>query len=175
MLLQAHADLNPVSNQDASPLDLALRASQAVIVDILSRAGAKESRDIQVSSNLTDHKSENFLIAPRKHRSTSNTSSKVALTFDKPIQQGMLVGQFIYPSTLPNEEDWIFRISAPLGTMTTSLSIRLVQRRADMVEYPLNMKDYNFHYLMYEISRVTLDYQQLQLHGGSQGAFPGTI
>ena len=174
MLIRAGADLSPVSDQDASPLDLALRANQIEIVDILSRAGAKESRDIQAPPKAAGKESDSSTNSPRGER-VSSVSSKVALTFDKPIQQGMLVGQFIYPSTLLVEKGWVYQVSHPLETVSSSVSVRLAQRRADMVEYPLGPELYDSSDILYDIRRITLDYQQLELRGGTQSALSGVV
>ena len=85
LLIEAGANLNPVSDQDASPLDLALRANQVNIVNTLSRAGALESRDIQGLAKPTEVWNTAAPSSPRKERSTSNSLSKTSLTFDKPI------------------------------------------------------------------------------------------
>ena len=174
LLIRAGADLSPVSDQDASPLDLALRANQIAIVDILSRAGARESRDIRAMTKVAGKGLDSDTIAPRGKR-ISSVSSKVALTFDKPIQQGMLVGQFMYPSTLPNEKGWIYQMSHPLETLSSSVSVRLAQRRADMVEYPLAPELYDTTNILYDIRQITLDNQQLELRGGTQSALSGVI
>ena len=174
LLIRAGADLSPVSDQDASPLDLALRANQITIVDILSRAGARESRDIQTMAKIAGKESDHGTNASRGKR-ISSVSSKVALTFDKPVQQGMLVGQFIYPSTLLNEKGWIYQVSRPLETLSNSVSVRLAQRRADMVEYPLTSELYDMNDILYDIRRITLDNQLLELRGGTQSALSGVI
>jgi ankyrin repeat protein len=137
LLVEAGADLNPVSDQDASPLDLAIRANQIAIVNMLSRAGAMESRDIQPVLKATEVRDTAAPSSPRKERSTSNSLTKISLTFDKPIQQGMNVGRFIYPATFLKPKDYIYQVSQPLDTTTSSLSIRLSDRRSDMIEYPL--------------------------------------
>jgi len=174
LLIQAGAELSPTSDQDASPLDLALRANQIGIVDILARAGAKESRDIQLVSGPGEGAG---LVAskPGTSRSASDAPVKVSLTFDKPVQQGLLVGQFIYASTLSNAKEWIYQLSQPLETSTAFLSVRQAQRRADMVEYPLVPEQYDSTNILYDIWRSTVDYQQLELRGGTQGKFSGVV
>lgn len=174
LLIAAGAELSPVSDQDASPLDLALRANQVENVDILTRAGAKESRDIQSFSEAHEmaHESVPILGDPE---SAGDQSTKISLTFDKPIQQGMLVGQFIYPSTFLNPKSFIYQIAQPLDTSSTFMSIRNAQRRADMVEYPIGPEGYNSNDILYDICRSTVDYQQLELRGGTQSSLPGVI
>lgn len=173
LLIDAHAELSPVSDQDATPLDLALRANQVEIVVMLARAGAKEGRDIQniASSTLRVHDEP----TKRKQRSASDAPMKIALTFDKPIQQGLLVGQFIYASTLSNATEWIYQLLQPLETSSTVLSFRQAQRRADMVEYPLEPEQYDTTDILYNIWRSTVDYQQLELRGGRQSKLPGIV
>lgn len=174
LLIQAGAELSPVSDQDASPLDLAIRANQIEIVDILTRAGAKESRDIQTLSKISEEV-DNTESTPRNAKSASDSSTKTSLTFDKPVQQGLLVGQFIYPSTSLKQKGFIYQLSQPLDTLSTFLSIRTAQRRADMVEYPIGPEGYDSTHILYDIWRRTVDYQRLQLRGGTQSSFSGVI
>ena len=174
LLIQAQAELSPVSDQDASPLDLAIRANQIEIVDILTRAGAKESRDIQVLSRIGEGV-DDTKPTPRNARSASASSTKTSLTFDKPVQQGLLIGQFIYPSTFIKQQGFIYQLSQPLETLSTFLSIRMAQRRADMVEYPIGPEGYDSAHTLYDIWRSTVDYQRLQLRGGTQSSFSGVI
>ena len=172
LLIQAGANLNIVSDQDASPLDLAIRNNQDAIVGILSKAGAKESRYIDHATKVQDTTTHS---SPDQEQNTTNVSIKISLTFDKPIQQGMNVGQYIYPSNLLNPKDYIYQISQPLHTTTSTLGVRLSKRRADMIEYPLPSHQFDFRDSLYDINRVTGDYQQLELRSGVQGAFAGTI
>ena len=174
LLIEAGAELSPVSDQDASPLDLALRANQVEVFDILTRAGAKESRDVQALSKIGEEvdKTES---TPRNVESGSDSSTKVSLTFDKPVQQGLLVGQFIYPSTFLKPKSFIYQLSQPLETLSAFLSIRIAQRRADMVEYPIGPEGYDSTHILYDIWRSTIDYQRLQLRGGTQSSFSGVI
>lgn len=44
-----------------------------------------------------------------------------------------------------------------------------------MVRYPLAREIFGTANVFYDISRITLDYQQLVLYGGRQGAFLGTV
>ena len=177
LLMQAGADLNPVSDQDASPLDLAIRAGQTTIADLLIRAGAKESRDI--GPDATARRKETVAklqtSATQRSKNSSSALTKVSLTFDKPIQQGMNVGQFIYPSTSMDPEGWIYQLSDPLGISSSFLHIRIAKRRADMVEYPLSPDLFDSSTSLYQIRRMTRDYQQLELYGGTQSTYLGTI
>ena len=174
LLIQAGAELSPVSDQDASPLDLAIRANQIEIVDILTGAGAKESRDIQTLSRIGEGV-DNTESTARNAESASDSSTKTSLTFDKPVQQGLLVGQFIYPSTFLKQKGFIYQLSQPLETLSTFLSIRTAQRRADMVEYPIGPEGYDSAHVLYDIWRSTVDYQRLQLRGGTQSSFSGVV
>lgn len=162
-----------MSDQDASPLDLALRANQIEIVDILTRFGAKESRAVQELPKSTDG-TDGMDVMPGDVDIESGNLS-ISLTFDKPIQQGLLVGQFIYPSTLMETRGFIYQLSQPLETMSASLSLRVAQRRADMVEYPLSPEDYDSKDILYDICRSTVDFQQLELREGSQSSSPGIV
>ena len=174
LLIQAGAELSPVSDQDASPLDLALRANQIEIVDILTRAGAKESRDDQNLFKIGKG-TDKMESTAKNTRNASESSTKISLIFDKPVQQGLLVGQFIYPSTFLEPKSFIYQLSQPLETLSSFLSIRTAQRRADMVEYPIGPEAYDSTDILYDIWHSTVDYQKLQLRGGAQSSFSGVI
>ena len=172
LLISAGAELSPISDQDASPLDLALRANQATIVNILTRAGAKESRDIEtppralVTASSEAGGSHDASSVSRLGRSESRM--KIALTFDKPIQQGLQIGQFIYPTLAQLCRDHIYHISQPLDLRSRSMSIRLSDRRADMVEYPLQEDCFHAQDTLFEVASQSPDHQQLILRPGTQ-------
>ena len=179
MLINAGADLSPVSDQDATPLDLALRANQIVIVDLLTRAGAKETRDITVltPSVSTEELTQQVLpsnASSAKSSGDADSRVKISLIFDKPVQQGLMVGQFIYCSNFTALE-YIYHISHTLDTSMGSLGIRHAQKRADMIEYPLPPDSFDAGDDLYEIVRVTLDYQELELRPNKQSPISGTI
>lgn len=46
ILIQAGADLSPISDQTVTPLDMAIRSKHSGIVDLLVQTGARESRDV---------------------------------------------------------------------------------------------------------------------------------
>lgn len=183
LLIDAGAQLSPVSDQDATPLDLALRANQINIVHLLTRAGAKESRDVEPSYpdiSLQNVEAESGWVDIHKGRPVEDfndlpANTKLSLLFDKPVQQGMLVGQFIYPSNSIKPEGHIYQISHALGTATSCIHIRHAQRRADMVEYPLPLEAFDADDIMYEIIRTSLDYQRLELRGRDQTALEGRV
>ena len=183
LLMNAGAELSPVSDQDATPLDLALRANQINIVDVLIRAGAKESRDIEVRSPATlvqssDADAECVAVQEKSIAGDSgifHSNTKLSLLFDKPVQQGMLVGQFIYPSNTHRAEGYIYQISHSLGTATNCIKIRHAQRRADMVEYPLSPEGFDENDVLYDIIRISPDYQRMELRGREQQSLAGRV
>ena len=183
LLMDAGAELSPVSDQDATPLDLALRANQINIVDVLIRAGAKESRDIEVRSPAASVQTSDVDVGwvAVHGKSTADdsgvllTNTKLSLLFDKPVQQGMLVGQFIYPSNTHNPEGYIYQISHPLGTATNCMKIRHAQRRADMVEYPLTPESFDGDDVLYDMIRINPDYQRMELRGREQESLAGRV
>ena len=169
LLLDKGAERSPVSDQDATPLDLALRANQVPIVDILTRAGCLESRDVdaveqtlQVQDDLAEQE-------------WAVSDEKLSLAFDKPIQQGMEVGQFIYPSTIRNPKDYIYRISDPVDSLTTSIGIRRSPTRADMVEYPLSPESFDYTDSLFDIHRFSVDYQSLDILPMQQTTSAGVL
>lgn len=179
LLVEAGAELSPVSDQDASPLDLSIRANQIAIVDLLTRAGAFEGRDVLVSTPSI--KAEDGLpvdgwctLLPNQHED-SIPHSKLSLAFDKPLQQGLNVGQFIYPSTIKGPKDYIYQVSHLLETLAGSLGIRQAKRRADMVEYPLDPEKFDSDDTLYDIVRVTLDYQTLEIRPRNQTSLSGFV
>lgn len=179
LLVEAGAELSPVSDQDATPLDLAIRANQVAIVDLLTRAGALESRDVVISTPLTPKFDELRVDSwsaslPIQEKDTT-LQMKLSLAFDKPLQQGLNVGQFVYPSMIKAPKDHIYHISHTLETPTGSLSIRQAERRADMVEYPLHPDIFRSDDALYEIVRITLDYQTLEIRPKNQSPLSGAI
>ena len=177
ILIDAGAELSSVSDQDASPLDLALRANQFLVVNILTRAGAKESRDLVKESKAilssADETTDSW--NPIEGQDISQNVSKLSLAFDKPLQQGLNVGQYFYPSSLRAPKDYIYEISATLDTMSNCLGVRRASRRADMIEYPLDKDAYSWHDSLFVISRVELDYQTLELQPQGQSTLEGVI
>jgi len=180
LLVNAGTELSPISDQDASPLDLAIRANQIAIVDVLAKAGGKESRNIEIPTRPVTVQTKDDHTAELQHPNKLNRSDsrlKIALTFDKPIQQGLLVGQFIYPTVAHLSPDRIYQISNPLDTLSTALGVRIAERRADMVEYPLPQGVFDASEVLYNITCESPDYQRLSLRGGKQGSssFAGAI
>lgn len=180
LLMNAGTELSPISDQDASPLDLAIRTDQIAIVDMLAKAGAKESRDIEIPTRpVTARTKDDHNASPQQTNrpNRSDSRSKIALTFDKPIQQGLLVGQFIYPTVAHLSPNRIYQISNPFDTPSTALGVRIAEPRADMVEYPLPSGIFDASNVLYKITCESPDYQRLSLCDGKQASssFAGTI
>jgi hypothetical protein len=184
LLIEAGAELSPISDQDTTPLDLALRANQIAVVDLLTQAGAKERRDIPNEQSLTT--AEQLEALETKGESTDicnsplpaqtgDTQVKLTLAFDQPLDQSLLFGQFIYPSIAERKKSYYFQVSRPLDTPASSISIRHSKRLADMSEYPLEPSQFDSADVLYDIVRVTPDYQELELHGREQSSFAGKI
>lgn len=178
LLLDAGAELSPISDQDATPLDLALRAGQVAIIDILTRAGALESRDVvTVPSILAEDETpaDGWSSSLPKEGEEITQQSKLSLVFDKPIQQGLNVGQFIYPSTIKAPTNYIYQISHTLETLVSTLGIRQANRRADMIEYPLRSESFDSNEALYNIGRITLDYQKFEIRPKQQSPISGIV
>ncbi|KAI9773647.1 MAG: hypothetical protein M1840_006921 [Geoglossum simile] len=200
LLIQANADLSVISDQSVTPLDLALRANETAAVDLLIKAGAKESRDIipTLSSQSTapppqDPNSESKWInidnALTSHTGTArqtpdNTTfhNKLLLVFDKPLLRTLvnntMVSQFIYPrksSDAPAPPGYIYQISHVLETPTSTICIRKSHRRAEMNEYPLPTSYFNTGDVLYDTICTCPNYQEFELRGKHQSHLPGTI
>jgi ankyrin repeat protein len=179
LLIDAGADLSPISDQDATPLDLALRANQIAVVDVLTRAGAKESRDIVISTPSTPSNevqpSDDWSSTLPSPEGEGRVRTKLSLAFDKPLQQGMQVGQFAYPSTVKAPRDYIYQISHDLETLAPSLGVRQAQRRADMVEYPLAPEAFDVDDALFDIVRVASDYQTFEIGPRTQSNLVGSV
>ncbi|KAI4121098.1 MAG: hypothetical protein LQ347_006957 [Umbilicaria vellea] len=179
LLISYGAELSSVSDQDATPLDLALRANQLAIADVLVRAGAKESREVvppdsPIPSNEKAAVDDWSASLPQQN-DDGGLQIKLSLAFDKPLQQGLLVGQFIYPSTIKAPKDHIYQISHLLETPTQMLQIRQAQRRADMVEYPLGPEQFDAESALYDVVRTALDYQTFEIRPRTQSCLSGII
>lgn len=75
----------------------------------------------------------------------------------------MTFGQFAYSSNFLGNLDYLYHISHPLDTATTSISIRRTKRRADVAEYPIGPEMFFRTNVLYEVERTTLDSQDLEL------------
>lgn len=182
LLIEAGAALSPLSDQNSTPLDMALRANQFVIVDLLTRAGAKENADalstcdtITPTEALEELKSSGHLIdiysvpnlIPVDNSSPPN---KLSLVFDKPLGEGLVFGQFVYPSNFPGTRNYYYHISHPLDAPVTSISIRSTNRRADMADYPIGVEKFFPTNILHELIRFATDYQELELRARSHTA-----
>lgn len=179
LLISHGAELSPVSDQEATPLDLALRANKIAIVDVLIRAGAQESRAVVASSSSTASNEkvaiDDWSTSLHRPNDNSGLQSKLSLAFDKPLQQGLHVGQFIYPSTIKAPKDYIYQISHLLETPRQMLQIRQAQRRADMVEYPLGSEQFDIENVLYDVIRTAVDYQTFELRPRAQSCLSGLV
>jgi len=175
ILIQAGADLSPISDQTVTPLDMAIRSKQSGIVDLLVQTGARESRDVSAETSASkpvkaqadwekvDSVLDIFSVPEPNLTESSQPPDKISLIFDKPLGQRMAFGQFVYPSNFPGNLDYLYHISYPLDTATTSISIRRTKRRADVAEYPIGPEMFFRANVLYEVERTTLDYQDLEL------------
>jgi ankyrin repeat protein len=186
LLIEAGAELSPISDQDSTPLDLALRANQIATIDLLIQAGAKERRDIPeqclnleepLETPKIEGTSADICSAPLPAEADdSNLQAKSTLTFDQPLEQSLHFGQYIYPTTVKRNKSHYFQISHLLNTPASSISIRHSERSANMSEYPLGPNHFNSKDVLFDIVRVTPDYQEIELRGREQSSlYPGKI
>ena len=178
LLLAAGANPSALSDQNVTPLDLAIQANQAVSIELLTKAGGRQGKELgewrgQWADAARSTQHQGRIISPKENKPT--------LVFDKPmsrtIVRGMAVGQYIYPfNTLDSQgEGVMYQISDVLETPSSSMSIRRSKNRATMFEYPLKEKDFNREDVIYDIHRVTLDYQEFDLQPKGRGLLPGNI
>ena len=170
LLIQAGAELSSVSDLNATLLDLALRANQGEIVDLLARADAKKSRHVQVFDKTQKMESNS-----RSERSASDVSIKILLTLTSLyIKDYLLVSSFMhrlcqtsrtgsisFPSLLRHHQPpWASE--KPAGELTWS-------------KYPLAPRLYDSSGILYDIWRNIVNYQQLELRGGTQSKYSGIV
>lgn len=178
LLLAADANPSVLSDQNVTPLDLALQANQAVSIELLTKAGGREGKELgewqgQWADAARSTQHQESIITP--------TEKKLTLVFDKPmnraIVRGTAVGQYIYPfNTLGSKgEELMYQISDVLETPSSSMSIRRSKNRATMFEYPLKKEDFDREDVIYDIHRVTLDYQEFDLQPKAKDLLPGNI
>jgi ankyrin repeat protein len=178
LLLAAGASPSALSDQNVTPLDLALQANQAMSIELLTKAGGREGKEIgEWQGQWAD------AARSTQHRDSiiTTTEQKLTLVFDKPMNRtlvrGTAVGQYIFPfNTSASEgEGSMYQISDVLETPTSSMSIRRSQTRATMFEYPLKKEDFDREDVIYDIHRVTSDYQEFDLQPKGKGLLPGNI
>lgn len=187
LLIEAGADVSAVSDQGNTPLDMAVRANQHAIVNLLTQAGAKRSHelnsdDMPVNSTSSQEPASeppgtDVYSIPRGEPNTHglNPPEKLSLSFDKPLGEPLIFGQFIYPSNFHGTKDYFYQISHPISTSQPSISIRHTKRHADMAEYPIGPEKFFPAGLMYEIIRTSPDYQELELRDCSSSPQSGTV
>lgn len=196
LLIDAGAEVSPISDQGTTPLDLTYQSNQRAMSDLLLKNGAKEAREVNTkgsnesmdkttepdgSVNLIETAITLSLAEPNKlcH------DTRMTLTFDRPLNQSLLLGQFIYPDhhhsrtwdvhDFFGERNQPYQLSHMLDTSATTISIRHSRTRALMSEYPLAPDQFDRKDALYDISHTTTDYQELELRGSSQASFPGVI
>lgn len=188
-LIEADAELSAISDQNVTPLDLAIHNNQRVIIDLLQRAGAKKCCDVHnLESSMKrlevlERESDWVSIEPTVSRESEvMDGAKVFLVFDKPLSRTLvnskMVGQFVYPRgspVYPSTNKHIYQISHVLESQHTSMSICRALRRAAMHEYPLSLADFDDTETLYDIQRTRLDYQDFELRGRHQNSLPGTF
>ena len=182
LLLSKGADHSALSDQKSTPLDMAVRANQSVVAALLIRTGAKESRDLLVHSEppvnsgaLGDSTRREDLVDVFNVPTTvplyrTDPPDKLTLTFDKPLGERLVYGQFVYPSNFSGTNEYYYHISHPLDTPINTISIRRTTRRADNADYPVGVEKFFRNNVLYEIVSLAMDYQELELRALSEKA-----
>ena len=187
VLIEAGADLSPVSDQGSTPLDMAFRANQHTITNLLTQAGARRNHD----TNNPDTPLNNIASSQQHEQDGAEIDAfnipriletqdvlppeKLALSFDKPLGQALIFGQFIYPSNFHGTRDYFYHVSHPLNTSITSISLRHTKRFADSADYPIGPEKFFPTGMIYEIFRTSLDYQELELRESSASPLSGVV
>ncbi len=129
LLSQAGAVPASISDQGVRPLDSAPRANEVEICDaclVLGRGHPKIRGPVEAGGKSR--------LTARTGRCMSDAPIQDSLSFDKPGQQRLLVGQCLYTSTLSTAADSICQLSQPLETLATTFSVQQAQSRAGMVK-----------------------------------------
>ena len=187
LLIEAGANVSAISDQDTTPLDMAIRANQNSIANLLIRAGAQrrwDMADVNTSSATpmaTGHQDSNvalvdeYNIPEEMETQDLDAPEKLTLSFDKPLGEALVFGQFIYPANFNGTRDYFYHISHPVSAFRASISIRHTNRHADMAEYPIGPEKFFPTGFIYEIVRTTTDYQELELHDSKASPKSGTV
>ena len=196
LLIEAGADINAFSDQGTTPLDLAISNSQVSTTDLLLRAGAKESKEISAGISVTaTTKSESTQVLPEVLKTTAALTltdteevehqTKLTFLFDRPMNQSLEWGQFVYRTdrhmatcdviNQPGETRQCYQISHMLDNPIQSISVRRTYFRPDMAEYPLPTEIFVRNDVLYDITRVTMNHQELELRSNSASPLLGTI
>lgn len=180
VLIDAHADVSAVSDQDLTALDLAIQANQTEIIELLKKAGAKRSVDVKDKTISQAHdlwKSRTY--ANTQNQDKSPAARKISLAFDIPFREPGInfpFGQFVYAVKQPNDRVFApYQISHLLDTVTDTIRVRRAESRAKMSDYPLPPEAFIERDVLYSISRITQDYQELKLEEHTDGLGIGTI
>ena len=180
MLLEAGADPSPISDQNTTPLDLALKENHLLTAELLRSVGAMQKlNDLQGPTGLepslslepSRREAKDYDVRDLHWPSAEDdepSTSKMYLIFDEVLYQRLLFGQFMYSRNHTSEGKRYYQISHPLSSSITSISIRRTQKFAAAADYPLGPEDFNSDNVLYEITRVTPDFQEIRLQAKSQ-------
>jgi hypothetical protein len=167
MLVAAGADLSVVSDQNVTPLDLALSANQVVIANILTQAGARRGDDVLKELSLRGASTSSlhtYTLFP------TADGNKLFLMFDEPaLSAVMRYGQYIYQ---PEHNGRVYYISHLLDDISSdSLKIRLASAPGMPHEYPTAVDGrwpsrISFSEDLFEVSRVSADHLEYSIRGG---------
>ncbi|KAL2871675.1 ankyrin repeat domain-containing protein [Aspergillus lucknowensis] len=175
LLIQAGADVNAVSDQAKTPLDMALGRGHDAIAELLVANGAKTQEDLQSTPDRTAHRPVQGPTLNPANKTPANT--KVTLVFDQPLDEGYQWGQFIYiPEDADNTAQYRpYQISHRLSTVTDFISIRVAQVRVEMAEYPLPPEKFPRQDVLYDIVRMDVDYPELKLLANPDSPMKGDL
>jgi len=179
LLIDAGADVNARSDQDVTVLDLAAKANEKAIAKILKDAGATATSTelAQRTPETPRFRIEPLVPTPLSMSPASPLEHKLFLVFDNPLSRTLVTrtnfGQFLYPRVQqgsPDPAGYIYQVSHIMETTSNTIAVRRAVRRAKMHEYPLQVDDFNFTDVLYQITRLDANYQEFELHPGTQTA-----
>lgn len=204
LLLDGGAEVNPVSDQNVTPLDLALKSNQVAAAHVLVQAGGRRAADIareQASGEDRLLSSLNSLTLrdtsrPLRPFNTSFRATspdppspfttvkprKTCFSFDQPFGSKLTFGQFVYPSSpstvkrdFRNDEIKPYQVSHLLDSPVQQVSIRRSPILITMDKYPLSLDFFERTDVLYDVSRMTHDYQELELRAQPSTLLTGNI
>ena len=199
LLIDAGADLSPISDQGMTPLDLAFKNNQDTMANFLIKAGAKEAREKRSETpgkhrhDMAELENAGSMIMAAEALTITEPDEaeldmKITFTFDRPLQQSLPTGQFVYPDvrrsstattadvhSFVGEKIQPYQISHMLDSLIPSISIRRSATRPDMNKYPLAPEMFVHEDVLYDVLRVSTDYQELEISGNSPTSLPGIV
>lgn len=177
LLLEAGADPSALSDQNVTPLDLCLQANQLEAIELLRAKGAKLGNEVGKWKGKWVDVCQSVQLG---EVTVSLADTKMTLVFDKPLNRAVVeekaVGQYVYPFNTMAPDGFIYQINHYLETPSSGMSVRRAKNRVTMFEYPLPPEQFDHSDVIYDVQRMSLDYQEFNLvPQGTVDLLPGTL